>query len=337
MVWMEPNAGSLVVIGASTGGVTALLDTAAALPRFFPAPVCIVQHVGGQPSMLPELLNHRGPNHAAHAEDGERLTAGVLHVAPPGHHMLVQGSLLRLTRGAKENHARPAVDPLFRSAALAWGPRVIGVVLTGQLDDGTAGLKAIKDCGGIAIVQDPGTALGPGMPASALRNVDVNHCVALEEIPALLLRLAGTPTSGGRPARPERLQRQVTIDRGDYSASNPGAIADVSPLPCPGRGGSRWELREQPRLRDRCHAGHAFIALSLARAQVNAGEEALWARVQALREREMLLRRLANVAVATGDCAQAAAQHAQADALRRRVGEMLAFAESEESPQEPQA
>lgn len=152
---MPASFDRVVVIGAPAGGVTALLELAAMLPRFFAAPVCIMQHIESNPSLLPELLRFRGPNHAMHAEHGQRLTTGTLHIAPPDQHLLLQCDTLLLTRGPKENHARPAIDPLFRSATLAFGPRAIGVVLTGQRDDGTAGLKAIKECGGTAIMQDP--------------------------------------------------------------------------------------------------------------------------------------------------------------------------------------
>lgn len=194
----------LVVIGASAGGVNVLLEIAASLPGSFPAPVCIVLHIGSNPSLLPELLRFRGPNRAIHVQDGQPLEAGTLHVAPPDRHVLLEGDRLRLTHGPKENHARPAIDPLFRSAALARGRGAIGVILTGQMDDGTAGLRAIKDCGGIAIVQDPDTAEEPGMPRSALRNVAVDHCVPLQEIAPLLLRLVGEPVPRELPpAQPD--------------------------------------------------------------------------------------------------------------------------------------
>jgi len=159
---------NIVVIGASAGGVGALQRLAADLPPLFPAVVLIVLHVGANRSLLPRLLAAAGPNPPVHAQDGEKLRMGHLTVAPPDHHLLVDDGSLRLTRGPKENFARPAIDPLFRSAALAYGPRVIGVVLTGSLDDGTAGLQAIKQCGGLTLVQDPTTAFAPSMPASAL-------------------------------------------------------------------------------------------------------------------------------------------------------------------------
>src|SRR3954471_3832054 len=211
---MDPSWSHLVVIGASAGGVTALLDISSRLPRFFAAPICIVQHVGSNPSLLPELLRYRGSNHAVHAEDGQRLASRTLHVAPPDHHMLLQGDTLRLTHGPKENHARPAIDPLFRSTALTCGRRAIGVILTGQMDDGTVGLQAIKECGGIAVVQDPATASEPEMPRSALRNVAVDHCVPLHEVAPLLVRLVGAKVAAQpAPAAPEYVAREAAINQ----------------------------------------------------------------------------------------------------------------------------
>lgn len=325
---MNPPSGHVVVIGASAGGVTALIEISNALPRFFGAAVCIVQHIGTNPSLLPELLCFRGANPAMHAEDGQRLTSGTLHVAPPDRHLLLDGDVLRLTHGPKENHARPAIDPLFRSAALSAGPRVIGVVLTGQMDDGAAGLKAIKDCGGIAIVQDPDTAIEPQMPRSALATVDADHCVPLAGIAPLLARLVGTRPPEMRPPVPAEVAREVTINKGDATLENLIGIATPSPLTCPDCGGGLWEMNEARPLRYRCHTGHAYSALSLSAAQKDAAEHALWSGVRSLREREMLLRRVAGIAAATGDAAQAAAGAAQADRVREQVRALQQLAET---------
>ena len=325
---MVASSHRVVVIGASSGGVAALLQICAALPRFFPAPVCIVQHIGSLPSMLPELLRHHGPNHAMHAEDGQRLTAGTLHVAPPDHHMLLEGDTLHLTRGPKENHARPAIDPLFRSAALAHGPRVVGVILTGQLDDGTAGLKAVHTCGGVTIVQDPDSAAEPQMPRSALRNVPVDHCVPLEAIAPLLVDLAAIPAPPAGAGIPEALQREVAINRGEPVMENLEVIATPASLACPDCGGALWEVKDPKPLRYRCHTGHAFTALSLANAQKETAEQALWSSVRALQEREMLLRRMASIAEATGDGTQAAVARAEADRLREQKRVVLQVAEA---------
>jgi two-component system chemotaxis response regulator CheB len=246
---MKPAFGHVVVIGASAGGVAALLEITKALPHSFAAPICIVQHVGRHPSLLPELLRYRRPNRAVHVEDGQRLAAGTLHIAPPDHHLLIDGETLRLTHGPKENHARPAIDPLFRSAAVAWGPRVIGVILTGQMDDGAAGLKAVKDCGGVAIVQEPATAAEPGMPTAALASTQVDHCVPLEQIVPLLQRLVGSPPPPRQAAAPEQIVREVAIHRGDAKLENLLAIATPSLLSCPECGGILSEVREQKPLR----------------------------------------------------------------------------------------
>lgn len=318
----------LVVIGASAGGVNALLEIAEKLPRLFAAPVCIVQHIGSNPSLLPELLRYRGPNQAIHVEDGQQLTTGTLHVAPPDRHVLIEGDRLVLTQGPKENHARPAIDPLFRSAAVSHGSAVIGIVLTGQMDDGTAGLRAIKDCGGLAIVQDPDTAAEPEMPRSALQNVDVDHCVPLEDIPSLLQRLVGVQEPRVRPAVPEEVIREVSINRGAATVEDLQHIALPSPLTCPDCGGSLWEMKDTKPLRYRCHTGHAYSALSLSRAQKDSSEHALWSSVRALREREMLLRRMAGVSFSLGETAQAAAAAAQAERVRRQAETLQEFAES---------
>jgi two-component system chemotaxis response regulator CheB len=324
---MPQSFSHVVVIGASAGGVGALLEIAAKLPESFPAPVCIVQHIGANPSLLPELLRYRGANHALHVEDGQHLASGTLHVAPPDHHMLLQDDVLHLTHGPKENHARPAIDPLFRSAALSLGPRVIGVVLTGQMDDGTVGLKAIKDCGGITIVQDPDTAIEPSMPRSALRNVDVDYCVPLQEIAPLLARIAGTPNSQAPLPAPEEVIREVAINRGEGTMEQLTTIATPSPLTCPDCGGGLWEMNDRKPLRYRCHTGHAYTIMNLANAQKDAAEHALWSTVRALREREVLLRRTAAVAASMGETAQAAAGEAEADRLQQQIHAVQAMAQ----------
>jgi two-component system, chemotaxis family, protein-glutamate methylesterase/glutaminase len=325
----------VIVIGASAGGVHALLQISEMLPASFPAPVCIVQHIGSNPSLLPELLRYRGSNHAVHPEDGQRLAAGTLFVAPPDRHMLLEGDTLRLTHGPRENHARPAIDPLFRSAALAFGARVIGVVLTGQMDDGSAGLKAIQECGGRTIVQDPASAAEPEMPKNALGSVDVDHCVPLEEIGPLLARLVGKPATAAPSEPPQALVHEVAINRGNATMEMLEGIAKPSPLTCPECGGGLWEMKETKPLRYRCHTGHAYGARSLAHSQKESTEQSLWGAVRGLREREMLLRRMAGIAEATGDLPQARAGRAQAERLEEQVRVLLAVAEEELPAPEP--
>src|SRR4051794_15988643 len=173
----------LVVIGTSGGGIEALRELAAGLPADFPAPIAVVMHTSPQaPGILPDILQRAGALPAVNAKNGERLRPGTIYVPPPDHHLLIEPGRVRISRGPRENRFRPAIDPLFRSAAQVYGPGAIGVLLTGSLDDGTAGLWAIKRLGGVAIVQDPADALFPDMPRSAIEHVEVDHVVPLADV-----------------------------------------------------------------------------------------------------------------------------------------------------------
>ncbi|NML45204.1 chemotaxis protein CheB [Ramlibacter sp. G-1-2-2] len=317
----------LVVVGASAGGVSTLLQLAGSLPRGFPAPVCVVQHVGANISILPALVQARGPLPAVHAHDGQRLEPGKIFIAPPDCHMLVIGDTIRLTRGPRENYTRPAIDPLFRSAALHWGPHAIGVILTGLLDDGTAGLGAIKRRGGVTVVEDPATACEPSMPLSALQHVEVDHCLPVAGIGPLLASLVQYEAPREAP-RDVALEREVAINLGANLMENLASIATPSSLTCPDCGGALWEVEDVQPLRYRCHTGHAFSARSLEHAQAEAGEHALRGSVRALQEREILLRRMATVALGTGDQRQADAALRRAEQLREQVRLLLTFTET---------
>ena len=179
----------VIVVGASLGGVEAIRSRAGQLPADLAAAVFVVLHIGAHKSGLPWLLNQSGPLHANHAGDGDPIHPGQIYVAPPDHHLVIEPGHMRLTRGPRENWARPAIDPLFRSAARAYGPDVIGVILTGGLNDGTAGLIEIEQHNGTTVVQHPDDAAHPSMPLSALKHVAVDHCLPLAQIPALLAKL----------------------------------------------------------------------------------------------------------------------------------------------------
>jgi|SRR5882724_1676203 len=184
----------IIVVGASAGGVEALMKLVHGLSRNLAASVFIVLHLPAQgSSVLPSILKHAGILNAQHPIDQQKIEMGNIYVAPPDHHLLIEQGLIRVVRGPKENRHRPAIDALFRSAAIAYGAQVVGVVLTGALDDGTAGLLAIKQRNGIAIVQDPNDAIYPDMPRSALKHVAVDYCVPIAEIGPLLVRLVNEP------------------------------------------------------------------------------------------------------------------------------------------------
>ncbi|HEX3911886.1 MAG TPA: chemotaxis protein CheB [Steroidobacteraceae bacterium] len=308
------SPGKLIVIGASLGGVAALQRLAADLPADFPVPVLIVLHIGANQSRLPDLLAAAGPNTASHARDGEPLRTGHLAVAPPGRHLLVNDGTVRLTRGPKENWARPAIDPLFRSAALAFGARAIGIVLTGNLDDGTAGLQAIKSCGGLAVVQDPATAFAPSMPASALQSVAVDYVLPIEAMGAQLreLIMQSNPPS---PSTPDRLRLEHAAANGAANVMQElQKIARPSGLVCPECGGSLWEICEARPSRYRCHTGHAFTLKSLESAMDQGTEATIWSAIRALQERAVLSRQMAERHADTSNLKDAAALEARAAA-----------------------
>lgn len=286
----------IVVVGASSGGIEALQQIARALPRDFNASVFVVLHTSPQsPGFLPQILESAGPVPATNAVDGERIRPGHIYVAPPDHHLLVEPGRVRLTKGPKENRFRPAVDPLFRSAAQTYGPRVVGVVLTGNLDDGAAGLWAVKRLGGTAVVQHPEDALFPSMPRSALRNVKADYCVPLTGIAPLLVELAGAPAAeGGERDVPEEMEIEVRIAKED-SALGAGVmrLGEPSIFACPDCHGVLLQLKEGGHVRFRCHTGHAYSPDSLLAEITEAVEDSLWSSIRAIEETVLLLRQMA--------------------------------------------
>lgn len=275
-----------------------MLALAAGLPPRFAAPILVVQHIGAHRSHLAELISARGPNAAMTARDGDAPRSGTIYVAPSDHHLLLEGGALRVWRGPKENHARPAIDPLFRSAALACGPRVVGVILTGLLDDGSAGLRAVKDCGGIAVVQDPADAYAPGMPTSALATVEADHVVPLARLADLLCTLAQPRRPTARVMPPDALRREHEASFGATDMEALKSIGSPSTFTCPDCGGTLFELHDKRPVRYRCHTGHAYSLRSLASTQEQVTEDALWASLRALQEKEAILRRLAQMQAA---------------------------------------
>lgn len=305
----------VIVIGASAGGVEALLRIAPGLAGLA-APVLLVLHIGAHRSYLPDLLNARGSGRAAFAEPGTVPRPGMIYVAPPDQHLLIGGGQLQLFKGPKEHHARPAIDPLFRSAALDCGARAIGVVLTGMLDDGAAGLYAIKACGGVAIVQNPETATEPSMPASARAAVEVDHVTELDALPALLARLSRTAVAAGAPEVPDWLRTEHVVTLGKMKMQDLATIAKPSGFTCPDCGGALFEIAKGMPLRFLCHTGHAFSLRSLAATHDGVADEALWSGLRALHEKQAILRRLAAVQAEENPGSQAATL-AQAERLDR--------------------
>ncbi|MES2130342.1 MAG: chemotaxis protein CheB [Pseudomonadota bacterium] len=282
---------TLILIGASAGGVNALTRLTSALPAGLPATVLIVMHIGARRSELPEILQKRCPLPVMHAQDCAPLLPGEVLIAPPDRHLTVerhQGmARARLWHGPKENHTRPAIDPLFRSAAVAFDGKVFAAILTGYLDDGTAGLYAVKACGGHAIVQDPNDAQVPDMPASALRHVAVDQVLPLSEIGPVLAALAQhAPASvHQKPGLPEWMAVENRYVQGAAGMEDLQRIGVPSGYTCPECSGALWKIKDAIPPRFRCHTGHSFTARVLAHLQDDTVETALWSALRALQEK----------------------------------------------------
>lgn len=293
----------IVVIGGSAGSIDALKGILAGLPKDFAAAVLVVVHIGSTRSALPDVLDDDSTLPVRHASQGQPIAAGHVLVAPSDLHLLVAHDdgrpYARLVFGPKENHCRPAIDPLFRSAASIYGADVVAVLLSGFLDDGTVGIQAIKAHGGIAVVQDPATAEVPEMPASALANASVDFVLHADDIAAKLVEIVNRPgrvAAGATAVALEGIRDRIPLE--DQMLADKSDIEDVSgigtlvPLTCPECHGTLWEIRGASSPRYRCHTGHAFTAKVLSGLQHRTVEEALWAAVRALHEKEQLYRRL---------------------------------------------
>lgn len=286
----------IIVVGASAGGVEALRTLVAGLPKDFPGSLFVVMHTApDSPGVLASILDRAGPLVARHATNRERIKPGHIYVAPPDMHLLLEPGMMRLTRGPRENRFRPAIDPLFRSAAQVYGPRVVGVILTGGLDDGTSGLWTVKRLGGVAVVQNPDEAYMSSMPLNALAQVEVDYTLQLAEIPPLLARLTSlTVAAQGGYEMPEELDIEVKIAKSD-SAFESGItkLGTPSLFTCPECHDTLLQLKENGRTRYRCHTGHAYSTDSLLADLIESVEETLWSAIHSISESVMLMRHMA--------------------------------------------
>jgi two-component system chemotaxis response regulator CheB len=286
---------NIIVIGASAGGFDALKTLISGLPADLDASIFIVWHMSPDlRGILPQVLNRVGGIYAANALDKELIVPNRIYVAPPDHHLLIENGTARVTRGPKENRFRPAVDPLFRSAAYAYGARIIGVVLSGALDDGTSGLWTIKDHGGIAIVQEPRDAAVPSMPENALKEVAVDYKVPVADMAELLTRLSAEPVPTRnmeeQMEKDQRTELEIRIATGDNSLSrNAIQFGEPTPYACPECHGVLSALKEGRRIRFRCHTGHAYSANSLLIELTSSIEDSLWNAIRGIEESIILL------------------------------------------------
>jgi two-component system chemotaxis response regulator CheB len=285
----------IIVIGTSAGGLEALDDLIGQFPTDIPAAIIIIQHMS--PENTGAALLHRLGKYKAFqcelAASQEKFVEGRIYIAPSDYHLLLRKGHFLVTKGARENRYRPAIDPLFRSAAVAYGSRVVGVILTGMLDDGTAGLTAIRKCGGVTVVQDPRSAAYPEMPQNALNNLKVDHCVPLSEMGALLDNLARERPGESKPT-PEDIKVEARIaERVLSDVEQVSGLGAQVPYNCPNCGGVLWQMDVSGTHRYRCHTGHSFTSAALLTSQTERIEETLWVSLRMFEERKNLLNSMA--------------------------------------------
>lgn len=294
---MDEPASSLVVVGASAGGVEALTTLVSGLPDDLPAAVCTVLHLpASAESRLAHILSRAGPLAAAQAQGGEILAPGRILVAPPDRHLVVRDGHALVVRGAHENGLRPAIDTLFRSAAVAYGPRTVAVVLSGTRDDGVAGASAVGRRGGSVLVQDPADSLFPGMPAETISRDHPDWVLPLDELAGAVAREVQrlseeAPMSENGNDEMNLETEYATLDSDALEREEPPGTP--SAYACPACGGVLWEIEGEDLLRFRCRVGHAYTAEGAIEEQAESVEQALWTALRALQERAQLSDRLA--------------------------------------------
>jgi two-component system, chemotaxis family, protein-glutamate methylesterase/glutaminase len=294
---------NIIVIGTSAGGLEALDAIVRQLPSGFRAAVFIVQHMAPEntgEALLSRLRRNRAFE-CVLARDGEKFVAGRIYIAPPDYHLLVKNDYVLVTKGARENRYRPGIDPLFRSAAATHGSRVIGVILTGMLDDGTAGLIAIKKCGGVTVVQDPKEADYPEMPNSALNNLDVDYCVPLAEMSRLLEKLVDGHPGPKKPIPQDVKVEALIAERVLSDVKQVSGLGHQVPYNCPNCGGVLWKIDAATGQMYRCHTGHSFTDVALLTSQTEKIEETLWTSLRMFEERKNLLNNMAQIAKSPGE------------------------------------
>lgn len=319
------NGHDIVVIGTSAGGLKALSAVLSELPAGIDVAIFVVQHLSpDQKSYLPELLQDITDLPVSSPRDDEPFVRGHVYVAAPDHHLLLGASNVRVLRGPQENRFRPSIDALFRSAARSHGSRVIGMVLTGYLADGTVGLQTIKKRGGITVVQDPDEAEYPSMPRIALRYVNIDYTVPIVKAGALLVDLVGQPAADERdfPTTPvieieSNIAEQVMNTK--EFLDNVESIGKRTTYTCPDCNGAIWQIGDEEPLKLRCHVGHSFTGEVFSAEQSQNVESALWSAIRIMEEKVTFSRQLAERKRKQNMNDSADAYEAEADALDREV------------------
>lgn len=317
---------NIIVVGASAGGFEALKTLAANLPADLDASIFVVWHMAATVrGVLPQVLNRFERVGAVTPHDGEKIKSNRIYVARPDYHMLIDDGRIHLSRGPKENRFRPAIDPLFRSAAREYGNRVIGVILSGSLDDGSAGLWTVKSRGGVAVVQDPRDAEVPAMPENAMRAVAVDHIVPIAEMAELLARLANEEVLAEAEMQVDKYEEEKT-DVEIKIAANADAfeigvmkLGELSPFTCPECHGVLSILKDGDLKRFRCHTGHAYSPDTLLAAVSENIEDGMWNALRSIEESVMLLNHLGDHFAEVDQGNLAAAYFVKANEAKKRI------------------
>lgn len=319
---MDQTARNVIVVGASAGGVEALTTLFAGLPADLAAAVFVVLHIPAEtPSQLAPILARTTRLPVKAGVDREEIVPGRVYVASADRHLMIQGNQIRVTRGPRESRARPSIDVLFRSASISCGSRVIAVVLSGALDDGTAGAWAIKDRGGLVLAQEPSEAMHASMPESVIKHVEVDHVGAARQLADVIAGLVGSPApaaSARRKNEDAEVETLIAME-GDGLKAGVMELGKVSKYTCPDCHGVLVQIEEGQIVRFRCHTGHAFSLMTLL-AEVNESiDTGLWDTLRAIEERVMLLRQMEQLARANQRVAEADRCRRQADETEKRL------------------
>lgn len=320
----------IIVIGASSGGISALSELLAGLPRDLNAGVFVVLHIGAYHGRLAQTLGRSSKLPVSEAVNGEEIKNGHVYVAAPDHHLILTAKQITLNHGPKENFTRPAIDPLFRSAALSFGNRVVGVVLTGGQSDGAAGLLNIKDHGGIAIVQDPAEAYASGMPRNALERVEVDHCCLLSEIPRILINYDPPKVDSGTPvSRLTELEHRLSTQETSLpDGKELDMLGQPAPFTCPDCGAVLYQVRDTRLLRFRCTTGHAMTAEALLEKLDELREQVSWSAIRLTSQEAALLHQIYDLD--QGDNVAIMAEVERANRLEKRSEQLTSLIVSAE-------
>lgn len=323
---MQELGHDIIVIGTSAGGMEAICALIKELPDNLPAAIFIIQHLSQDSSSdyLVKRMAKQTSLKVKVAEHDEVFQKGVIYMVPADRHMLLTSKRILVVKGPRENQFRPAVDPLFRSAAAYHGSKVIGVILTGMMSDGTAGMEAVKRSGGITVVQDPDDAEHPDMPRNAMRKVTIDYVVPVREMGVLLYNLSKTPSRDSIMVPQDILNEAQIVERimtngAMTSIDKMDSLGERSNISCPECGGALWELKQGNVTRFRCHSGHAYNEESLLNSMDSSLEETLWVSMRILEERRSMLENMAHMDRSKGQSRWATLQQERADEMKVHV------------------